>query len=726
MAKLRGLSPISRTRTRLVASVVAFSLMAALLSISPVGAQESPQVEAPDSTVAEEEISDKAVADLAANPAAAPSGTRLDVEVYGPSLQRVRSAVVAVGGEAYGQVPGFFVEARIPVDQLEILNDSPSVTRVSSVTRASTIEPKSLTANAALVNAVEENLLVDAWHDAGHTGAGQRVGILDIFGTGELEFAIAEGRLPTPSGAFCLDSGRSCSITLRNGGVHGVSVAEIVHSMAPDAQLYLATVTTLSDLAAAIEWFAAQGVTVINRSETSEFDGPGDGTGPTASLVERAVAMDMVWVAAGGNAAGDDIRRGENWIGEFNDTDDDGFHNFTNGSNRMEFTCGFLLGMRWDDWDDASIATDYDIWIFDERRDVLPEAIGEDAQSERAHRPLEQIRTVCSGPADRDYLAIRRFGDIEPDGADRIQILGNQTAMEEWTNESSATGPGADSASPGAITVGATVTPASLELADYSSQGPTTDGRDGVDLIAASCLPIPDFFNFCFTGTSASAPVVSGAMAVLRGASVIETASDAESIIPQITQDQGVAGPDPQHGHGALRLPPPAFFGARTFLPSCGDVPATLVGTPGNDVLVGTDGPDVIVGLLGNDTIRGLGGDDLICSGFGDDIVDGGAGNDTLLGGPGADTVRGSAGDDFILGGHGHDDLEGNAGDDEVRGFTGRDYVKGGLGDDIVAGGAGNDRIVGGDGFDELFGGEGVDRCREIGDPGISAVSCRP
>ena len=74
-----------------------------------------------------------------------------------------------MGGEAYGQVPGFFVEARIPVDQLEILNDSPSVTRVSSVTRASTIEPKSLTANAALVNAVEENLLVDAWHDAGHT-----------------------------------------------------------------------------------------------------------------------------------------------------------------------------------------------------------------------------------------------------------------------------------------------------------------------------------------------------------------------------------------------------------------------------------------------------------------------------------------------------------------------------------------------------------------------------
>ena len=722
----------SALRARSLAVISIFAIFATLLQVSPVSAQSAPEshrTQVAEPPVAEEEIGDDTVRDLAADPAGSPRGTRLDVEVHGPSLQRVRSAVAAVGGEVYGQVPGFFIEARVPVEQLVNLNDSPSVTRVSSVTRASTIKPKSFAANEALVSSVQENLLLDAWHDVGHTGAGQKIGILDIFGTAQLEFAISQGRVPTPAGAFCLDSGNSCSITLRNGGSHGVAVAEVVHSAAPDAELYLATVTTLSDLSAAIEWFAAQGVTVINRSETSEFDGPGDGTGPTASLVDRAVALDMIWVAAGGNAGGDNLRLGENWVGEFNDPDGNGFHNWENGSEHMEFTCGFLLGMRWDDWDDTTIATDYDIWIFDERRDRIPESTGQDVQSEPAHRPLEQVETVCSGPTDRDYLAIRRFGDPDPDGPDQIQILGNQTAMEEWVNARSATGPGADSASPGAITVGATQNPAALEVAGYSSHGPTTDGRDGVDLIAASCVPVPDFFNFCFSGTSASAPLVSGVMAVLRSAQVIETASEAESVLASITQDQGPEGPDPQYGHGTLRMPPPAFFGVRTFLPSCSDVPATLVGTPGDDVLIGTDGPDVIVAGLGNDIIRGLGGDDLICGGFGDDTIDGGPGDDTLLGGPGADVVRGRDGSDFVLGGHGHDDLEGNAGDDEVRGFTGRDYVKGGLGDDIVAGGAGNDRIVGGDGFDELFGGEGVDRCREIAETaeqGQVFVSCRP
>lgn len=676
-----------------------------------------------DPHAGEDQIGDADVARLAEDPGTAPPGTKLNVEVYGPSLHRVRQAVRQVDGEVYGAVPGFFVEARIPVESLATLNESAHVTRVSGVTRASNIKPKSFTTNTALASTVSTTLQLDAWHEVGHTGAGQKVGILDIFGTEELEFAIAQQRVPAPAGAFCQDSGSSCSITLRSGGPHGVAVAEIIHQMAPDAELYLATVTTLSDLAAAIDWFAAQGVTVINRSETSEFDGPGDGTGPTASLVERAVDLDMVWVAAGGNASGSDLRPGQNWVGTFNDPDGNGFHNWADGTERMGFSCSFLLGMRWDDWDSNSIATDYDIWIYDEEADRIPEAKGEDTQNEAAHRPLEHIKTKCSGASDRDYLAIRRFGDPQPDGADTIQILGNQTLFDEWVNTSAATGPGADSKSPGSVTVGATRAADSPILADYSSHGPTIDGRDGVDIAAPSCLPIPDFFNFCFSGTSASAPVVSGAIAVLRGARVIDTALDTDTILPRITSDQGVPGPDPQYGYGSLRLPPPAFLGARTVLPTCNGIPATLVGTDGNDVLVGTDGPDVIVSGLGDDKVSALGGNDLICSGFGDDIVDAGTGDDVVYGGPGADTLRGRDGADTLFGGHGHDDLEGNAGDDEVRGFTGRDYVKGGLGDDRVYGGRGSDRLIGGKGSDELFGGNGVDRCRTPA--GDVTVSCR-
>ena len=650
----------------------------------------------------------------------------ISVEVHGENLHLLRSAVASVGGTSYGEVPGHFIEARVPVNQLDRLEEADAVTQVTRVTLSSATSPvaladNSLQTSSALQAIVEDTVQLREWHELGHTGAGQRIGILDIFGTAELERAISSGRLPAPAGAFCRSFGASCPITTSNAGPHGVGVAEIIHRTAPDAQLYLATVTTLSDLTTAIDWFAAQGVTVINRSETSEFDGPGDGTGPLASLVDRAVANDMVWVAAAGNAGGDDFRNGQNWVGTFNDPDGNGVHNWASGEERMEFTCGFLLGMRWDDWNDNTIATDYDLWIYDSLDDEEPETRATDNQNDVSHRPLERINTRCSGGSDADYLSIVKFSDLEPDGDDQIQIMGNFTPMEEWTNIYAATGPGADSANAGAITVGATIRPSSPEHAGYSSQGPTTDGRIKPDLLGPSCLPVTDFAG-CFSGTSASAPVITGVVGVLRGANVLTSATGSRALLTQITADQGPAGPDAQYGYGALALPSPGTLGARTTLPTCAGVPATLVGTTNDDVLVGTEGRDVIFAGQGNDVVDGLGGDDLICSGFGDDVVFAGDGNDTVFSGPGSDRVRGGNGADFINGGHGHDDIEGNQGPDEIRAFTGRDYVKGGLGNDELHGGAGADRLVGGSGDDRIFGGNGVDRCRL---PVEFAVSCK-
>src|SRR3954454_23757289 len=54
---------------------------------------------------------------------------------------------------------------------------------------------------------------------------------------------------------------------------------------------------------------------------------------------------------------------------------------------------------------------------------------------------------------------------------------------------------------------------------------------------------------------------------------------------------------------------------------TCFGLPATIVGTEGDDVLVGTPGPDVIVGLGGNDDITPQRGDDLVCAGDGNDRV---------------------------------------------------------------------------------------------------------
>jgi hypothetical protein len=81
-------------------------------------------------------------------------------------------------------------------------------------------------------------------------------------------------------------------------------------------------------------------------------------------------------------------------------------------------------------------------------------------------------------------------------------------------------------------------------------------------------------------------------------------------------------------------------FGAADSNPTCRGEAATIVGTPGDDIIRGTRGADVIVAGRGNDVIRGLGAGDIICGDQGRDVLDGGPGRDTCVGGPGRDTNR--------------------------------------------------------------------------------------
>jgi hypothetical protein len=82
------------------------------------------------------------------------------------------------------------------------------------------------------------------------------------------------------------------------------------------------------------------------------------------------------------------------------------------------------------------------------------------------------------------------------------------------------------------------------------------------------------------------------------------------------------------------------------------DIPVTLIGGPGRDVLAGAAGDDVLDGGPGNDTLVG---------GKGDDSLDGGAGKDKLFGGEGADTLSGGTGKDAVAGGNGDDTFDDDA-----------------------------------------------------------------
>lgn len=154
----------------------------------------------------------------------------------------------------------------------------------------------------------------------------------------------------------------------------------------------------------------------------------------------------------------------------------------------------------------------------------------------------------------------------------------------------------------------------------------------------------------------------------------------------------------------------------------CFGQPATIVGTPGDDVLQGTEGDDVIVGLNGFDEIRGGPGSDRICGNAlgdslfgedGDDLIDGGSGiADHIFGGPGADHI--------LMGGGMTDEAFGEAGNDVI--VAGAVKTKhgnrlfGGEGDDVLLGSdigphpiRASDDLDGGPGSDRLYAGSGTD-----------------
>jgi Ca2+-binding RTX toxin-like protein len=172
--------------------------------------------------------------------------------------------------------------------------------------------------------------------------------------------------------------------------------------------------------------------------------------------------------------------------------------------------------------------------------------------------------------------------------------------------------------------------------------------------------------------------------------------------------------------------------------------PATLIGTPGRDLLLGNIGRDTILALDGNDYIDGGDGNDSINGGDGNDLIDGGRGNDEIDGGIGVDTVSysnggrvfidllgeaarrpetptetlinvenliGSGGHDRLFGDNKANVLNGGNGNNIINGFGGDDTISGGsIGKNQFAGGSGNDVLLGGGGGTIFVAGSGNDR----------------
>jgi Ca2+-binding RTX toxin-like protein len=280
-----------------------------------------------------------------------------------------------------------------------------------------------------------------------------------------------------------------------------------------------------------------------------------------------------------------------------------------------------------------------------------------------------------------------------------------------------------------------------------------------ITLIGSSPVVVPLGAYYTDAGASASDLVDGDLTAAIVTVNPVDT-----SIAGMYTITYDVTD---SHGNAAIqvtRTVEVAYF--------CNGLPATIVGTGGDDTIYGTPGflavRDVIVGLGGNDTIYGLSGSDIVCGGDGDDLIYGGAGADVLIGNGGNDTLYGEAGNDTLYGLNGDDHMFGGPDSDKFVGGAGNDTadfslatsgvtanlasgtawgegshdaivgienligsafndqligngnpnsIWGEAGDDEIWGAAGDDILWGGDGDDLIHGGAGADTIDGVLEP---------
>jgi hypothetical protein len=207
--------------------------------------------------------------------------TTVDVEILHDNVEAtVAERVAQLGGFVTGTAPEVVVQANVPVSALIGLQSTPGVSFVRRPVQVNVRPVTDAVPQAGPLSTEAVSVMkADAWHQAGRTGAGVKVGIIDFFNQSKWNAQQATGEVPAAAGTFCLDHGTACVVWDPQESGHGNAVAEIIHDLAPDAQIYLGQAATISDSYALVNWFVTNGVTIVNRSLGSSYDGPGDGTG---------------------------------------------------------------------------------------------------------------------------------------------------------------------------------------------------------------------------------------------------------------------------------------------------------------------------------------------------------------------------------------------------------------------------------------------------------------
>lgn len=439
------------------------------------------------------------------------------------------------------------VLANLPLDRIEAFEDDADLYYMTAQTQFSHAPPDAGAASRLQVGAGVRAIGVERLHAAGVTGRGVKVGILD-FGFQGYETLVRRGALPRAAARRAFNR----SQRMENGQVHGTACAEIVHAVAPDAELYLAAVgengsAPTAQIVQAAEWLADQDLDVISFSGGGH-GGPHDGTDLLDRLVDRIVERTgVLWV----NAAGNEGAR--HWGGSAADRDGDLVVEL-DGSRR-----GFAVRpsggkvevlVNWDDWGPNAMqpaaTQDIDAFLFEVGAGGRLSLVAQSIRPQRGRGPpVEQI-LYDQARAGREYVVVLRATRLDRP----VRLHAYNLAGGTMQPVSASGSIGIPATARGALAVGA-VDVGSGRLESFSSQGPTDDGRTKPEVSA------PDkthslAYRGAFPGTSAAAPHVSGFAALLKQIDPAVGGKELSQMVMRHVRPIGGRTPNNEYGHGHI------------------------------------------------------------------------------------------------------------------------------------------------------------------------------
>src|SRR5438552_383608 len=304
----------------------------------------------------------------------------------------VRSVVRRLGGRVTTAYAGL-VEASVPLRGLDTLAQSRSVRMVRPPIR---FWPAAVSEGVATTAA-------RAWQRAGRNGRGVKIAVVDGGFTGyRAREQAGDLARDTKTRNFCGSAGFSGPSVSQ----HGTAVAEIVHDMAPQAQLFLVCADTTPAVKSAASYALAHGVRIVNFSQGTYF-ARGDGTGALDTIVRTSTGKGLLWVVAAGNA-GDG-----HWRGTFADSNRNGRLDFAPGVEELPIAVPggveACVDLRWDNWPLSN--QDYDLVVLNDAGHQVNTGgsvrQGALARTDSQLRRVLEARVVDRGAAgvDDDYGA---------------------------------------------------------------------------------------------------------------------------------------------------------------------------------------------------------------------------------------------------------------------------------------------------------------------------------